>query len=173
MSAGTDWVDGYVRAWESNDPDDIAAIFTEDAVYEFSPDDPDALRGRDAIIAGWLDSKDEPGDWTFDWEVLVEAPDLVVVQGRTDYPADKLYDNLWVIRLDPDAIGQPRPQRDLRDLEAAVAKLAIFHGHLPAARGKRSKFNFAPTIGDERAASTRTRPPLTRRIISATNRRAA
>ena len=26
----------------------------------------------------------------------------MIVQGRTDYPADKLYDNLWVIRLTPD-----------------------------------------------------------------------
>ena len=102
MSAGTEWVEGYVRAWGSNDPDDIAAIFTEDAVYEFSPDDPDALRGREAIIAGWLDSKDEPDEWTFDWEVLVETDDMVVVQGRTDYPASKLYDNLWVVRLGSD-----------------------------------------------------------------------
>ena len=102
MSAGTDWVAGYVKAWGSNDPDDIAAIFTEDAVYEFSPDDPDKLRGREAIIAGWLDSKDEPGDWTFDWEVLAENDDLLIVQGRTDYPTEKLYDNLWVVRLAPD-----------------------------------------------------------------------
>ncbi|MFC9919868.1 nuclear transport factor 2 family protein [Agromyces binzhouensis] len=102
MSAGTDWVAGYVRAWESNDADDIAALFTDDAVYEFSPDDPDALRGREAIVAGWLDSRDEPGDWHFDWEVLTETGDLVVVQGRTDYPAAKLYDNLWVIRLASD-----------------------------------------------------------------------
>ena len=28
----------------------------------------------------------------------------VVVQGRTDYPASKLYDNLWVIRLAPDVV---------------------------------------------------------------------
>ncbi|MBM7503990.1 nuclear transport factor 2 family protein [Agromyces aurantiacus] len=102
MSAGTDWVDGYIRAWETNDPDDIAAIFADDAIYEFSPDDPEALRGREAIVDGWLDSKDEPGDWTFDWEVLVESDDLVMVQGRTDYPNAKLYDNLWVIRLAPD-----------------------------------------------------------------------
>lgn len=102
MSAGSDWVEGYVRAWETNDPDDIAALFTDDAVYEFSPDDPDAMRGREAIVAGWIDSKDDPDEWTFDWEVLVETDDLVVLQGRTDYPASKLYDNLWVIRLADD-----------------------------------------------------------------------
>ena len=61
-----------------------------------------ALRGREAIIDGWLEAKDEPGDWTFEWAILTEQPGLVVVEGRTDYPAEKLYDNLWVIRLDAD-----------------------------------------------------------------------
>ena len=27
------WVDSYRRAWESNDPADIRAVFTEDALY--------------------------------------------------------------------------------------------------------------------------------------------
>ncbi|BDZ53911.1 nuclear transport factor 2 family protein [Agromyces marinus] len=102
MSAGTDWVEGYVKAWETNDADDIAALFTVDAVYEYSPADPEALTGRDAIVAGWLDAPDEPGDWRFTWEILDEHDDLVIVQGRTDYPAAKLYDNLWIIRLAPD-----------------------------------------------------------------------
>jgi ketosteroid isomerase-like protein len=102
MSAGSDWVEGYLQAWESNDPDDIGALFADDAVYEFRPDDPEALRGREAIIDGWLESRDEPDDWTFEWTILTETPELVIVEGRTDYPAEKLYDNLWIIRLDAD-----------------------------------------------------------------------
>jgi uncharacterized protein (TIGR02246 family) len=27
------WVQGYIQAWETNDPGDIAALFTEDATY--------------------------------------------------------------------------------------------------------------------------------------------
>ena len=31
------WVDGYVRAWNSNDPAAIGALFTEDAAYHTEP----------------------------------------------------------------------------------------------------------------------------------------
>jgi hypothetical protein len=27
------WMDGYVHAWTTNDPGDIAALFTDDANY--------------------------------------------------------------------------------------------------------------------------------------------
>lgn len=27
------WIDGHVRAWNSNDPADIRALFTQDAAY--------------------------------------------------------------------------------------------------------------------------------------------
>ncbi|MFD4422539.1 nuclear transport factor 2 family protein [Agromyces sp. NPDC058484] len=101
-SAGAEWVAGYVAAWESNDPEQIGALFTDDAVYEYRPDDPEAARGRDAIVASWLEGRDEPGSWSFDWTLLVDASDLVVVRGVTRYPATKDYDNLWVVRLDAD-----------------------------------------------------------------------
>jgi hypothetical protein len=96
---GSEWVADYVSAWESNDPSEIGALFTDDAEYLTSPDS-EPRRGRDAIVAGWLDDHDEPGTWSFDWEVIHESPELVLVQGRTDYPADRIYLNLWVIRLD-------------------------------------------------------------------------
>jgi ketosteroid isomerase-like protein len=101
-SAGAEWGAAYVRAWETNDPADIGALFTDDAVYEYRPDDPEAAHGRDAIVASWLESRDEPGTWAFDWRLLVDTPELVIITGRTEYPAEKDYDNLWVIRLAPD-----------------------------------------------------------------------
>ena len=52
-------------------------------MYEGGPDDPEAYRGREAIIDGWLDTRDEPGEWTFDWEIVSETPALVIVKGRT------------------------------------------------------------------------------------------
>ncbi|MRG61127.1 hypothetical protein GE115_14820 [Agromyces sp. CFH 90414] len=101
-SRGAEWVAGYLKAWETNDPADIGALFTDDAVYEFRPDDPEAARGRDAIIAAWLEGKDEPGTWAYDWSLLVDTPELVVVKGRVEYPAAKDYDTLWAVRLEPD-----------------------------------------------------------------------
>lgn len=99
-----DWVERYRAAWLSNDPDDIRALFTEDAVYRTSPDDDDPWTGHDGIVENWLDERDEPDDWTFEWTVLAVADDLAFVQGVTDYTADDrpVYDNLWVIRLTSD-----------------------------------------------------------------------
>ncbi|WP_127792744.1 nuclear transport factor 2 family protein [Agromyces sp. LHK192] len=101
-SAGAAWVEGYIRAWETNDPDDIGALFTDDAVYEYRPDDPEAARGREAIIREWIEADDQPGTWTYDWTLLVDTPELAVVVGRVEYPAEKDYDSLWVVRLEPD-----------------------------------------------------------------------
>jgi hypothetical protein len=104
MSAGiASWIDGYRRAWESNDPADITALFTGDAVYHPSPAG-ETWVGLDAIVAGWLESRDEPGDTTFTWVPLVDTPELGIAQCVSDYGATSgaVYDNLWVIRFAPD-----------------------------------------------------------------------
>ncbi|TRW43213.1 nuclear transport factor 2 family protein [Georgenia yuyongxinii] len=99
----TDWMEGYVRAWNSNDPADIQALFTEDAVYLTEPY-AEPWQGRNAIVRGWLEIKDEPGQTTFRWEPLAVEGDLHLVQGRTEYRIDppRSYRNLWAIRLDGD-----------------------------------------------------------------------
>ncbi len=68
----------YLRAWDSNDPDDISALFAPDAVYLTAPfAEPRA--GIDTIVSGWLEDRDEPGD----------------------SPA-RTYSNLWMIRFAAD-----------------------------------------------------------------------
>jgi ketosteroid isomerase-like protein len=96
-----DWMAGYRRAWESNDPDDIRALFTEDAEYYTEPF-AEPWRGQDAIVEGWLEAKDDPGDTTFEWAPLVVTPELSAVQATTVYIAERTYSNLWVIRFAPD-----------------------------------------------------------------------
>jgi ketosteroid isomerase-like protein len=54
------WIDGYVRAWNSNDPADIRALFTQDAAYYTEPYGP-PWEGRDEIVRQWLDRKDGGG----------------------------------------------------------------------------------------------------------------
>jgi ketosteroid isomerase-like protein len=117
-SAGADWVAQYVAAWESNDPEQIGALFSEDAAYLTAPD-AEPRRGREQIVAGWLEDRDEPGTWSFDWKILHEDDGFVVVQGRTEYPAEKDYLNLWIIQLDADGRAteytewyMPRPHKD-------------------------------------------------------------
>lgn len=93
------WVDRYVEAWRTNNPEDIGRLFTDDAAY-FTAPFRDPWTGRDAIVEGWVDRKDDPGTWSFRSEVLAIADDLAFVQGQTDYSHDaKSYSNLWIIRL--------------------------------------------------------------------------
>jgi ketosteroid isomerase-like protein len=97
------WVERYLRAWASNDPDDIKALFTEDARYYTAPHR-EPWEGRPAIVDGWLDRKDEPGTWSFRYEVLGTDGDLAFVRGWTTSLKDDPPDctNLWVIRLSED-----------------------------------------------------------------------
>ena len=100
------WMDGYLRAWSSNETADIEALFTPDAIYRPTPHS-EGWRGRDAIVAGWLDRKDDPGTWSFEHTILAVEGDVAVVQGRTVYSDPPLdYSNLWVLRFEPD--GQCR-----------------------------------------------------------------
>lgn len=90
---------GYRAAWESNDPEAIGALFTDDALYYAEPYS-EPFRGRDEIVAKWLERKDEPGSTNFTWTTLAHHDGLAFVQGETDYGSIK-YSNLWVIRLAP------------------------------------------------------------------------
>lgn len=94
------WVERYRQAWESNDPDEIGGLFTEDATYRTAPFDP-PRRGVREIVDGWLEDRDEAGTTTFTWSVLVDSDELVVVEGTTLYP-DRTYSNLFLIALDED-----------------------------------------------------------------------
>ncbi|MDP9326850.1 MAG: nuclear transport factor 2 family protein [Actinomycetota bacterium] len=98
------WVEGYVKAWSSNDPDDIRALFTEDARYYTEPHAA-PWSGQGEIVEQWLDRKDEPEEYTFRWEILAMDGDLGFVRGWTDYvnhEPPRSYGNLWVIRLADD-----------------------------------------------------------------------
>lgn len=97
-----DWLDGYLRAWSSNEPDDIRALFTEDGVYAGGPFDPDPWVGRERIVEEWLAHRDEPGSWSFDGVPLAYTEGVGIVQGRTDYASGRVYANLWVITFADD-----------------------------------------------------------------------
>ena len=100
-----DWMERYIRAWGTNGPDEIGSMFTDDARYYTAPWR-EPWEGRDGIVAGWLERKDDQGDWRFRWEPVVSSDGTHVVRGRTDYvagpAAGKRFHNLWLIRLDPD-----------------------------------------------------------------------
>ena len=71
MSQTRTWLDGYIRAWRTKDEGDVRALFTDDAEYWFRPDDPEPLRGVDAIVEMWRD-EEEPAEPVHALDVLVE-----------------------------------------------------------------------------------------------------
>ncbi|MDH2445032.1 nuclear transport factor 2 family protein [Amnibacterium sp. CER49] len=94
-----DWVRRYERAWATNDPDDVRALFAPDGEYRFHPwDEPE--RGSEAILAAWLEAQDDADDHEFTWEVVAVDGDTAVVQGHTEYTDGDAYENLWILRLD-------------------------------------------------------------------------
>lgn len=97
----TAWMNAYLTAWASNEPDDIRALFTDDAEYRTAPFEA-ARVGVDAIVAGWIEDQDEPEDHTFTWHELGHDGDLAFVEGDTTYAEGRRYANLWVIRFADD-----------------------------------------------------------------------
>ncbi len=93
------WVSNYLQAWRSNSPEDIGKLFTEDALY-FTAPHREPWSGREAIVRGWIDRKDEPGEWTFRHEQIAVAGHLAFVRGWTDYRDSERFSNLWVIRME-------------------------------------------------------------------------
>ena len=92
------WVLRYVAAWASNDPQAIAELFSQDARYFRSPYGTPWV-GRDTIVEGWIEHQDEPGSWSFRFEIVgVDGP-VGFVQGWTEYRDEDDYVNLWVIRM--------------------------------------------------------------------------
>jgi ketosteroid isomerase-like protein len=98
------WLDAYVDAWRTYDPAAIAALFTEDAAYAYHPWDEgdEVVRGRDAIVADWLQERDEPGSWEAQYRPLMVEGQRAVITGTTRYADGEFYWNLWVLRFDED-----------------------------------------------------------------------
>ena len=95
-----EWVRGYLKAWESNDPGDITSLFSEDAHYYDAPHK-EPWVGSHSIVKQWLERKDLPGDWTFDYKVLAADTNVGIVRATTRYKTSgKIYINLWEIYLD-------------------------------------------------------------------------
>ena len=113
-----DWLDAYVSAWKSYDPDEIAELFSADVTYRYHPYD-EPLRGRDAVVRSWLGEDEVDGASTRDPEGTYDATyrlvaldgDVAVATGASTYltspggPIDKVFDNCFVMRFDENDPG--------------------------------------------------------------------
>lgn len=108
-AAVQDWLDRYVAAWLANDAGPIADLFTEDVVYGYRPWDGDdhTIRGRDAVVASWLEEPDQPASWDAHYEPYAVEGDRAVAVGWSRYAAsgdspERTYHNAYLLRFDPD-----------------------------------------------------------------------
>ena len=97
------WMQGYLKAWASDEAEDIAALFAEDARYRPRPYQP-AWEGREAIVSEWIARGDKDEEWAFAYEIAAVDGAVAVILGDTDYPDPdaQRYSNVWVIRFDAD-----------------------------------------------------------------------
>ena len=112
-AAAQEWLDRYIAAWLSYDPEAIAGLFTEDVVYRYHPTG-DPVVGREAVVAAWLgdpdsadaSTRDEPGTYEATYSPVAVDGDVVVATGSSTYferpggPVDKVYDNCFIMRFD-------------------------------------------------------------------------
>lgn len=101
------WLDNYIDAWRTYDPAKIGDLFSEDALYFFSPFD-DPVRGRDAIVANWLEEPDAPNSWEASYSAVAVEGTVAVANGRTYYlnpdgSTAREFDNIFIIEFDADA----------------------------------------------------------------------
>ena len=94
-AAVDEWVRRYVHAWGTNDPREIGELFTDEAEY-FTAPHREPWRGREAIVAGWLDRRDPPDTWTFEHEVVGVDGDTGFVRGTR---SERIYREVKVMMI--------------------------------------------------------------------------
>jgi len=108
------WLDRYIAAWASYDPQAIGDLFTSDAEYRFHPSDP-SISGRAAIVRAWMEpsgdasTRDEPGTWEATYEPFSVDDDRAVAVGWSRYYTDTsrstvrdIYDNVYLLEFGQD-----------------------------------------------------------------------
>ena len=100
------WLDRYVEAWGSYDAEQIGGLFSDDAEYRYHPWD-EPIRGRDAIVASWLEDRDEAGSWRASYAPFAVDGNDAVATGTSTYlkadgSVDRTYHNAYVMRFSDD-----------------------------------------------------------------------
>jgi hypothetical protein len=106
------WLDRYVEAWRTYDPDAIRGLFSADAVYRYYPWDEPVI-GADAILQDWVEPggdatrRDTPGTYDAHYEPWLWHADQAVAIGVSRYwkdgtrtDLDRTFHNCFLLRFD-------------------------------------------------------------------------
>jgi len=98
-------MEAYGRAYEARDPDAAAALFSDDATYQWGPFG-ELLRGPDEIRAKWASAVGDEREtvFRFDYEVLAVSEELGIARwlSSVDVPGEGrrlLYDGVFAVAL--------------------------------------------------------------------------
>lgn len=106
------WLGAYVEAWKTYDPEQIAALFSDDVTYRYHPYD-EPVRGRGEVVKSWLgegahadaSTRDPVDTYDASYQAIAVDGDVVVATGSSSYrtapggPIEKVYDNCFVMRF--------------------------------------------------------------------------
>jgi hypothetical protein len=101
------WLERYVEAWKTYDEDAIGDLFSESATYRYHPWD-DPVAGRAAIIADWLENREDPDSWAAEYHPWAIDGDRAVAVGVSRYlgegrpTVEREYHNVFLCRFDED-----------------------------------------------------------------------
>jgi hypothetical protein len=106
------WLDRYVEAWQTYDPERIGSLFSDDVEYRYHPYE-EPVTGRDAVVRSWTDpdgnasARDQPGTWDAHYEPWAIDGPRVVALGWSRYYADasratvrQAFDNCFLMEFD-------------------------------------------------------------------------
>ena len=87
-----DWLRRYFDAWVSNEPDEVAALFSEDAEYHVDPFSGPRMRGRDEIVVRWTSHPEAQQDVRWSYEPLAVAGERGIAQWRVSFAPNGVAD---------------------------------------------------------------------------------
>ncbi len=102
------WLDAYTHAWTTSDPDEIGALFTDDAEYRWHlwDEEDDMARGRSHIVALWLEDGDRARTYRGAYRPLLLKDDVAIAMGMSFSYTDETWERLarashtlWVLRF--------------------------------------------------------------------------
>ena len=107
------WLERYVAAWKSYDPQAIGALFSDDVEYRYHPYD-EPVRGREAVVSAWLgdtdaegaSSRDPEGTYEASYRAIAVDGEVAVAVGSSIYFTEPgglvrtIYENCYVMRFD-------------------------------------------------------------------------
>ena len=98
------WLDRYIEAWRSYDPNAIGDLFSEDVSYRYQPYE-DPVIGRQALVDDWLREPDTAGSWQASYAPYAVDGDRAVAVGESRYLHEDgslrtVFHNVFLLRFD-------------------------------------------------------------------------